>query len=209
MNPSSGERAPLASMSRSESSREVSGICSSRSTPSGLGPVRSTSLPPCGAIRLAVSTTVMPPPPPPPAPSRGGNHVSPASPLLLLPRSPRLRRGPRPGEPPGSPQPPPRGSSRSHLVRDETELLELGEHERGTLFRSVQLRVEHELRVLGLLVGVGDAGELRDLSGEGLLVEALHVPARAFLDRGLHVDLDEGPELLDHGTRGAPGLVVG
>src|SRR6185312_484192 len=50
------------------------------------------------------------PPPPPPASSHGGNHVSPTTPLLL-PGSPRLRRGSRPVEPPGSPQPPPRGDA--------------------------------------------------------------------------------------------------
>src|SRR5215216_6436713 len=116
MKPSSGESAPLASMSRSETSRGVSAICSSLSTPPGRGPLRSTSLPPCGSIRLAVSRTVTPPPPSPPAQSRRGNHVSPTSPLLL-PSLPRLRREAQPGEPPGSPLPPPRGPSRRHLLR--------------------------------------------------------------------------------------------
>ena len=45
-------------MSRSESSRGVSSSCSSFSTPSGRGPVRSTSLPPCGSIRCVSWTTL-------------------------------------------------------------------------------------------------------------------------------------------------------
>ena len=44
-------------MSRSDSSREVSATASSVSTPSGRSPVRSTSSPPCGAIRLVCVAT--------------------------------------------------------------------------------------------------------------------------------------------------------
>src|SRR5919198_824718 len=58
MKPVSGERAPEASMSRSESSRGGSWIVSSPSTPSGRSPSRSTSSPPCGAIRWASAVAV-------------------------------------------------------------------------------------------------------------------------------------------------------
>src|SRR5438034_7988614 len=59
------------------------------------------------------------------------------------------------------------------------------------------LRVDHELGVHRLLVGIGDARELRDLAPEGLLVEPLHVTPRALVDRGLYVHLDEGANGLD------------
>ena len=51
MKPSSGESAPEASMSRSDTSRGVSVTVSRASRSSGRSPVRSTSVPPCGAIR--------------------------------------------------------------------------------------------------------------------------------------------------------------
>ena len=46
-------------MSRSESSRDVSVTISSVSTSSGRSPVRSTSVPPCGAINLMSVATLM------------------------------------------------------------------------------------------------------------------------------------------------------
>src|SRR6478672_9710491 len=85
------------------------------------------------------------PPPPPPAPSRGGNHVSPTSPLLL-PSSPRLRRGPRPVEPPGSPLPLPRGNAllRRRLPQIGLDhalvLLDLLRHAFGNLLPVVEHR---------------------------------------------------------------------
>ncbi len=63
------------------------------------------------------------------------------------------------------------------------------------------LGLEPQLRRLRLLVRVGDAGELGDLAAERLLVEALHVAARALLDRGRDVHLDERRELLDQRAR--------
>ena len=41
------------------------------------------------------------------------------------------------------------------------------------------------------LVGIGDAGELGDLAGPGLRVQALHVARLAVFERGRDVDLDE------------------
>src|ERR671926_105843 len=63
MKPSSGERAPQASMSRSESSRGVSVTVSRACRSSGAPPVRSTSSPPCGAIRCGLVATLMRRPP--------------------------------------------------------------------------------------------------------------------------------------------------
>ena len=51
--------------------------------------------------------------------------------------------------------------------------------------------VERHLGGVGRLVGVAHAGELRDLAGERLLVEALRVAADALLERRRDVDLDE------------------
>src|SRR6478609_4609894 len=54
-------------------------------------------------------------------------------------------------------------------------------------------------RVDGLLVGRGDAGELGDLAGPRLGVEALAVAALALLERGGDVDEEErAPGVLDH-----------
>src|SRR5712691_10127110 len=137
MKPSSGESAPLASRSRSESSRRVSGSCSSRSTPSGRPPVRSTSLPPCGAISRSVSRTVTPF----------------LRKLVLHATCAELRRGA------SSRWRSTRGNScgvqhkrsdpsRRHLLGNKAQLLELGEDERGALVGAVALGVEDELRVL-------------------------------------------------------------
>ena len=52
-------------------------------------------------------------------------------------------------------------------------------------------RVEHQLGSLRGLVGRRDAGELRDLAGAGLLVEALRVAPLAGLERRVDVHLDE------------------
>src|SRR5690242_4491222 len=61
-------------------------------------------------VERSFTALIASPPPPPPAPSRGGNHVSPTSPLLLPP-SPRLRRGSHQVERPGAPPPPPRNDA--------------------------------------------------------------------------------------------------
>ena len=51
---------------------------------------------------------------------------------------------------------------------------------------------DDDLGVLGGLVGGADAGELLDLAGAGLLVEALGVALLGDLDGHVDVDLDEG-----------------
>ena len=63
-------------------------------------------------------------------------------------------------------------------------------------------------RVLRLLVGRGDAGELRDLAAPRLGVEALAVAALALLERGGDVHEEErAAGLLDHRPHLLPGLV--
>jgi hypothetical protein len=69
--------------------------------------------------------------------------------------------------------------------------------------------VDAQLRRLRHLVGIADAGELRDLAAPRLGVEALAVARLAHLQRGGDVDLDEGALLLDHLAHGAAGAVVG
>ena len=76
------------------------------------------------------------------------------------------------------------------------------------LLRRLALGVDDDLRVLGLLIGVVDAGEALDLAGERLLVEAVHVAARALLEGGADVDLDERAVLLDQLARLSPRLLV-
>ena len=68
--------------------------------------------------------------------------------------------------------------------------------------------VDADVGVLGLLVGGGDAGELGDLAGAGLGVEALAVAALALLERRGHVDEEEGAAgVLDHLPHLLAGLV--
>ena len=70
--------------------------------------------------------------------------------------------------------------------------------------------VDADVGVLRLLVGRGDAGELGDLAAAGLGVEALAVAALALLQRGGHVDEEEGAAgLVDHGADLLAGLVEG
>ena len=70
--------------------------------------------------------------------------------------------------------------------------------------------VDADIGVVGHLVGAGDAGELRDLPGAGLRVEALAVAALALLERGGDVDEEERSSgLLDHRADLLPRLVEG
>src|SRR5512144_972779 len=113
MKPSSGESAPLASMSRSDSSRDVSWSCSSFSIPSGRPPVRSTSLPPCGSIRCVLSATLI---------------GQPRERFVGLSDEDQHELSSHTG----------RGAySRRHLGRDEPELLELRDDEGRALLRLV------------------------------------------------------------------------
>src|SRR4029453_3252986 len=70
------------------------------------------------------------------------------------------------------------------------------------------LGVDPQLRLARLLVGVRHAGELLELSGEGLFVQALHIAPGALLDRGGHVHLHERPLLPDQFARMAPRFLV-
>src|SRR5262249_41831048 len=72
----------------------------------------------------------------------------------------------------------------------------------------VLLGVDHDLGVVRNLVRVVDAGEALDLTRERLRVEALHIAARALLDRRLDEHLDERAELLDRLARVLARLVV-
>lgn len=60
-----------------------------------------------------------------------------------------------------------------------------------------------DLWLLGGLVGGADAGEVLDLTGAGLLVEALRVALLGLLDGDVDEDLDEG-----EGRVGVVGLLV-
>ena len=122
----------------------------------------------------------------------------------------------------------PLGGDLAHDVdRLGLELVEMRERERGTVVRThaatsvatnpssssfartsrsdssgVRPSVSSRSSGVGrLLVGIGDAGELGDLAGVGLRVEALRIAARALLERGRDVDLDERGVLLDQRAR--------
>ena len=86
-------------------------------------------------------------------------------------------------------------------------LLEVGEDLLRRLLGRLVLGLDHQLGVLRRLVGVGDAGELLDLAGAGLRVEALDVALLADLDRGLDVGLDEAA--VHHLARLVADLAVG
>src|SRR5581483_8910660 len=58
-------------------------------------------------------------------------------------------------------------------------------------------------------VRVVDARKTLDLAGERLRVEPVDVTARALLERGRDVNLDERPERLDQLARALPRLAVG
>src|SRR5256885_10388014 len=85
---------------------------------------------------------------------------------------------------------------------------EVSEHLRGALLGRLLGRTEGQLGREGGLVGGGDAGELRDLARAGLLVETLHVPLLADVERAVDQDLDEvagpheGPHLVAVGPVG-------
>src|SRR5829696_1162657 len=72
-----------------------------------------------------------------------------------------------------------------------SEELQLLYHPLGALSGRLLVGLENQVWGVGRFVGVGDTGELFDLARESLLVEALHVPIRAHLQRGVDEDLDE------------------
>src|SRR5918995_5691236 len=198
MNPSSGESAPAASMSRSDSSREVSVTTSKRSRLSGRSPVRSTSAPPWGLIR----------PWPVPGTGRvrcGATVMRPPSDFRCVDRSLQTAARAEPARPAGDIA---SDVSCRHLGARQTQLLELVEDDTRRLLRRMLLGVDPDLGVARLFVRVGDAGELLELAAEGLLVEPLDVAPRALLHGRRHVDLDERAVLLDQLARVAASLLV-
>src|SRR4051794_10835782 len=74
---------------------------------------------------------------------------------------------------------------------NELVLLEEADDLARRLLGGLALGLADDLGVLGRLVGIRDAGELLDLAGASLRVEALDVAVLARLDRGLYVGLDE------------------
>src|ERR671915_2134864 len=68
----------------------------------------------------------------------------------------------------------------------------------GALLGRLLVGLEREVGGGGRLVGVGDTRKLLDLPGEGLLVETLHVPLGAHLERGIDEDLDEVDDPAPH-----------
>lgn len=75
---------------------------------------------------------------------------------------------------------------------DQVLLLQVLDDLRDALLDAVLVGLDDDLGVLRGLVGGGDAGEVLDLAGAGLLVEALRVALLGDLDGDIDVDLDEG-----------------
>ena len=65
------------------------------------------------------------------------------------------------------------------------------EHESHRLVKRELARVDLQVEVLGLLVGVADAGEVGDLASTSLLVETLDVAGFTNLEGGADVALEE------------------
>src|SRR5918994_7965044 len=86
------------------------------------------------------------------------------------------------------------------------EELELLYDPAGALLGRLFVGLEDEVRGVGRLVGVRDAGELLYLPGEGFLVEAFDVPLRAHLQRSIDEDLHE---VYDPAPHLVPRLFVG
>src|SRR5215208_1772550 len=193
MNPVRGESAPDASMSRSATSRGVSVTVSSESRSSDRGPLRSTSSPPCGAIRCCSVATLIARGPlpgwgPPTDPAQSvAEDVSRVCHEVWKVRA---------------------GSSRADTALHQAQGLEALDDVARAPLGGLRLRVHGDLRVRRLLVGVVDAREALDLAGERLRVQAVDVALRARVDRCLHVNLDEVAELLHHRARLAARLLV-
>src|SRR5262249_30489916 len=154
------------------------------------------------AAAAAPRTTRRPPARPPPASVLQRTGTPPTSRRRRSPRTvPAGIRGyarapPRPQrETPAPPREPGRrrglGSSHGGRGGNQVALLEVGEQLLGRLLGRLVFGVGDEVRVLGHLVGVRDAGEFLDLAGERFRVEALDVALGTGVDRRLDVDLDE------------------
>src|SRR5438874_3874007 len=73
--------------------------------------------------------------------------------------------------------------SRGHRGENQSTLLEVREDNLRTLFRSVALRFDPNVRFTRLFVRIVDTGEPCDLALERLLVQTFDVAPRALLDR--------------------------
>src|ERR1700683_4614484 len=80
------------------------------------------------------------------------------------------------------------------------------EHGLGRLLAGHRRGVDDEVGVLGLLVRVGDPGELADHARPGFGVEALPVAGLAHLERRGDVDQQEVADLRHHPPGPGPGL---
>lgn len=96
----------------------------------------------------------------------------------------------------------PNKSQIAAALLEQTLLLQVVRDDLDGLLDTGLLAVDVDLRLLRGLVGRADAGELLDLAGASLLVEALGVALLSLLDG----DVDEN---LDEGERGVVGLGLG
>src|SRR6185369_364920 len=93
----------------------------------------------------------------------------------------------------------------SSRFRNVSLAFEEGEDRTEALLRRLSGSVDDELGLLGRLVRRRDAGELGDLAGACLLVEALRIALLALVELALGVDLDEAA----FGHRLARDLAIG
>ena len=68
---------------------------------------------------------------------------------------------------------------------------EIGDYSCARLLRAFAVVAEHELGGLRRFIGLIDAGEILDLSGERLFVKTLRVARDALFERRVDEDLDE------------------
>src|SRR5690242_18107067 len=99
--------------------------------------------------------------------------------------------------------------NRKPLVRAEISAgLEVADDAIGMGFGIAEGGVEAEVRVERRLIGRVDAGEMLDLAGAGLLVEALRIALFGDRQRSVDMDLDElagADQLASHVALGAEG----
>lgn len=99
------------------------------------------------------------------------------------------------------------------LRRYQSLLLQISRDDYHRLLRAELVASDPDLGVLGLLVRRTNAGEVLDLTGAGLLIEALGVALFRDFDGDLDVDLDEGKGLVValrcRGVQVASNLAVG
>src|SRR5262249_53492804 len=98
----------------------------------------------------------------------------------------------------------------NNLPRENTLPFEVVQQQRGGILRGRSGGVDRQLGLLGRFVGVVDAGEVFQLAGAGLFVQALGVALLAGLDGRGDVDFAEGEvALVVDGADGFAVLAVG